>query len=119
MLERDQDFEADSLHRQVCEPSVPLCVTCELSGLTDRDVPGNLAGVVACSNCSRLRGDCGASRKAVSRAYSPLVSGTSVPPGSVNRRLPIELPAAETVSTAPHLVGMRRVRPPAGAARRG
>ena len=41
---------------------------------------------VACSRCSRVSGRCGASGNAVSSAYSPLVSATGTPCGSVSRR---------------------------------
>jgi hypothetical protein len=42
---------------------------------------------VACSRCSRLSGRCGASRKAINRAYSPLVNVTAAPAGSVSSRV--------------------------------
>src|SRR5262249_49511024 len=40
-----------------------------------------------CNRYSRVSGRCGASRKAVRRAYSPLVSATAAPVGSVSDRV--------------------------------
>ncbi len=55
---------------------------------------------VACSRCSRLSGRWGASRKAISRAYSPFVNATEDPWGSVTPSAPIDLPATELAPAA-------------------
>jgi hypothetical protein len=41
---------------------------------------------VACRRCSRVSGRCGAAKNAISKVYSPFVSETGAPVGSVSRR---------------------------------
>src|ERR1700736_2162786 len=55
---------------------------------------------VACRRCSRESGRCGASRNAISNAYSPLVSARDSVGISEAAVAPIELPAAKSATAS-------------------
>ena len=67
---------------------------------------------VACRRCSRLSGRWGASRKATSSAYSPLVNATSAPVGiGEAARAEAQPPPVELVASAFVVAGGNRARP--------